>query len=110
MTKSDAEVVSRARCSTPPLRGVMLRRTGSAHGSEVRDDPGSAAHRSAKCYALRCARGTRAEIAGSPGYRCAHPGYKAPARYCNIGRCRKLDERAMNRRDFIAVCAGAAVL
>src|ERR1041385_3495566 len=43
------------------LRGVMLRRTGTAQSAGVRDGPGSAAHRSAR--ATRCT---------ASGTRCAH--------------------------------------
>ena len=37
---------------------MPLRRTGTVLRAGVRDGPGSAAHRYAKCYALRCVRGT----------------------------------------------------
>jgi hypothetical protein len=37
---------------------ALLRRTGTAPNTGVRYGPGSAAHRSAKGYALHCVRGT----------------------------------------------------
>jgi hypothetical protein len=45
-----------------PGRGAAffmpLRRAGTVQGAGIRYDPGSAAHRFAKSYALRCVRGT----------------------------------------------------
>jgi hypothetical protein len=37
---------------------MPLRRAGTVPNTGVRDGPGSAAHRFAKGYALRCVRGT----------------------------------------------------
>src|SRR4051812_31076502 len=48
--------VSRARCGI--LHAASQNRDRTKLG--VRDGPGSAAHRSAKSYALRCVRGARA--------------------------------------------------
>lgn len=42
---SGDEAVSRARCITPPFFGVMLRRTGTAPSTGVRNGPGSAVQR-----------------------------------------------------------------
>ena len=54
-------IVTRVSC---PGRGAAffmpLRRAGTVPNTGVRYGPGSAAHRSAKSYALRCVRGTRA--------------------------------------------------
>jgi hypothetical protein len=53
--------VSRTRC------GMPLRRAGTAPNTGARYGPGSAAHRFAKSYALRCVRGTSYALAGSLG-------------------------------------------
>ena len=50
-----AALVSRARCSA--FRAASQNRDRTKH--HARYGPGSAAHRSAKCYALRCVRGTK---------------------------------------------------
>src|SRR3954470_5404090 len=47
-------LVSRSRCSV--LHAASQNRDRTKH--RPRYGPGSAAHRSAKCYALRCVRGT----------------------------------------------------
>jgi uncharacterized protein len=57
--------------------GVMLRRTGTARRAGVRYGPGSAAHRSAKSYALRCVRGTIAFVVA--------PGAFARLAFCGYG-------------------------
>src|SRR4051794_20887775 len=44
---------------------MPLRRAGTVPDAGVRYGPGSAAHRFAKSYALRCARGTRTGLMGT---------------------------------------------
>src|ERR1700692_1758991 len=52
-------LLSRTRCSAS---SAVHRRAGTVPDTGVRYGPGSAAHRSAKSYALRCVRGTRTRI------------------------------------------------
>src|SRR3954471_4172143 len=83
---------------------MPLRRAGTVPNTGVRYGPGSAAHRFAKSYALRCVRGTRrrfiarmelsfpAQIIFRP-----QPGENVMARKYSKGASKKV-ERAMKKR------------
>ena len=59
---------------------MPLRRAGTVQNAGARYGPGSAAHRFAKSYALRCVRGTRTQ---NIKYRCAIGSTSAGAQVSN---------------------------
>ena len=79
---------------------MPLRRAGTVPNAVLRYGPGSAAHRFAKSYALRCVRGTRAQWELSPAAQIIfrpQPGENVMARKYSKGASKKV-EGAMKKR------------
>jgi hypothetical protein len=79
---------------------MPLRRAGTVPSAGVRYGPGSAAHRFAKSYALRCVRGTRAQYGTFHSRDVCFPsqsGENLMARKYSKGAAAKV-KRAMKKR------------